>query len=77
MIDAKEARAIASEFKETKFNNELQGIYQRIKECAEHGEFRVHLDKYVSKRAKDILIHDGYKVNYHTDYNEASTTIIW
>jgi len=77
MLNAKEAREIANSFKEDKFQREITGIYRQIKVCAEHGEYEIHFDKYVSKRAKQLLNENGYKVTYHTQYNEASTTIRW
>ena len=77
MLSAKEVREIANNYKEEKFQKELDGIFAQIKECAEHGEFEVHFDKYISKRAKEILYEQGFKVQYHTEYNRATTTVRW
>ena len=77
MLSAKEAREISNECSEDKFQREIQGIFEQIKKVAECGEYVVHFNKYISKRAKEILQEQGFKLTYHTQYNEATTTVRW
>lgn len=77
MINAKEAKRIATELISEKSKLQLKDVEKRITEAAEKGEFYCYIWDTLMPNVVYYLKQQGYTVKTITERNETDTIINW
>lgn len=76
-MNAKEAREKTLEITGLAEKNQLDNIYNLIKEAAYLGKFEIYYSNGLLPAVEVAMRNDGYKTEYSSYRNESRTTISW
>lgn len=77
MISAEDVRKQLEQNQKSQIAKEIESIEQKILGATAKGENRVYIEPAISTGAKQMLKQLGYKVEYHSQYNDDYTSIEW